>query len=569
ICIILNPPLSIPTIPVTRVGLSGQKYTRFNVFFLLECPMNSLLASYRYEALVCEKYLRSNTTIPDSWYNYWYFTIEEKKTSRSNIKASLHGSFENLFHKLQSGMDKLSSGQKNVSGVLQPKDTNVIDNAMNHEGDCNTDELLSDRLTPQKLSLQGDTFRNSSRLKEKNQNIEEDNQTVSNEICTYNTRSRQYESEDTMEKTYNGKKYWKRNGKNDSRKNKHFTEDDASKPYKKWSYKKNKRRKRKKTESSSDEESIVLFPEIMDEPKEPLSAIVPPINCTVPTTSWKNLVFFDLETTSLKLDCDIVQIAAIDGSSNDKFNLYVLPTKKMDKMASFITGISYKKGILRHNFKPVYAKPTLIALEKFLFWIQQRTPVMLVAHNASFDSKRLFYALNLHRLTSEFKKHTLGFVDTLPLFQKKLTNLPNHRQETVVKHVLDLDYEAHNALEDVKSLKEAYNATFLNNSTQNMESASTDFVSAHERWLYEWEGKKKVVTFSDMISKKCVSENMADKMATSGLTCGNLEFVYKSKGVNGIELLLGKTGTHGKPRVTKNKRVINDIVKYFTLKTDF
>ena len=55
---------------------------------------------------------------------------------------------------------------------------------------------------------------------------------------------------------------------------------------------------------------------------------------------------------------------------------------------------------------------------------------------------------------------------------------------------------------------------------------------------------------------------MATKIASSGLTYGHFECVYKRDGEEGLKTLC-KTKTNGKERVTKQKNIIDAIIKHF------
>ncbi|XP_047474547.1 uncharacterized protein LOC125028944 [Penaeus chinensis] len=199
-------------------------------------------------------------------------------------------------------------------------------------------------------------------------------------------------------------------------------------------------------------------------------------------------VFFDLETTSLRIDCDIVQIGATD--NNEEFSIYVIPNQRIDPRASAVTGLTFEQHTLKYRGKPVYAVTRLEALHKFLEWIQLRSPVVLYAHNAAFDYRRLFYAIKEENLVDSFKQHILGFVNTIAQFKVIFPKLPNYKQSTVVQKVLKKSYDAHNALGDVRALKELYNVS----KSDVISKGSVTFSSAYESWLYDIHGQKKAVS---------------------------------------------------------------------------
>lgn len=194
-------------------------------------------------------------------------------------------------------------------------------------------------------------------------------------------------------------------------------------------------------------------------------------------------VFFDLETTSLMVDCDIVQIGAID--NNGEFNTYVIPNKMIDPGASAVTGLTFEQRMLKYRGKPVHAVSRSEALHKFLEWLQLRSPAVLYAHNASFDYRRLFLAIKEENMVDIFKQHILGFVNTIAQFRVIFPKLPNYKQSTVVEMVLKKSYEAHNALGDVRALKELYNIS----KSDVISKGSVTFSSAYDIWLYNLYGQ--------------------------------------------------------------------------------
>ncbi|CAC5421912.1 unnamed protein product [Mytilus coruscus] len=66
-------------------------------------------------------------------------------------------------------------------------------------------------------------------------------------------------------------------------------------------------------------------------------------------------ILFDLETSSLKLDSEILQIAALYTVSGDKFDTYIQPNKSIAPSSSAVTGLTANGNILFYNGKPVHA----------------------------------------------------------------------------------------------------------------------------------------------------------------------------------------------------------------------
>uniref|UniRef100_A0AAV2KLA0 Exonuclease domain-containing protein n=1 Tax=Knipowitschia caucasica TaxID=637954 RepID=A0AAV2KLA0_KNICA len=80
------------------------------------------------------------------------------------------------------------------------------------------------------------------------------------------------------------------------------------------------------------------------------------------------LVFFDLETTGLSRDCEVVQLAAV--SSSHSLNLYILPRGAMERGASRVTGLRVHKNALYLHQRPLLCTPPTEALLAFLCFLR-------------------------------------------------------------------------------------------------------------------------------------------------------------------------------------------------------
>ena len=115
------------------------------------------------------------------------------------------------------------------------------------------------------------------------------------------------------------------------------------------------------------------------------------------------VIVFDLETTGLESDCDIISIGAIavnweDGKELDegRFEVHIVPTTPIKPGASKVNGFTkeggrlYKNGILVEN-----SKRPQEGLQKFIDYICRQAmardgQIDLIAHNAfEFDGPRL------------------------------------------------------------------------------------------------------------------------------------------------------------------------------------
>ncbi|XP_078534085.1 uncharacterized protein LOC144820784 [Lissotriton helveticus] len=283
------------------------------------------------------------------------------------------------------------------------------------------------------------------------------------------------------------------------------------------------------------------------------------------------LVFFDLETTSLAKDCEIVQLAAICGEKT--FDKYILPVGGMSPGASRVTGLTVSGGILRLHHRPLHVVPLRGALVEFLEWLKGFGRCVLVGHNSkSFDAPRLLLQLEKKGLAETFCHTVLGFLDTLPYFRESRPHLPNHRQETLAKELLKVKYNAHRALDDVKILQSLVEK-FADQSDLSKYGFSATWV--YQTMKYELQKQKNLATFAVLEKKKVISKGMCEKMAGSGLREYDLRVAHAraasrgEQGRAGIIKLLTEKDNEGKIRVTNQVKVLKHLVEFYDRELGF
>ncbi|XP_060699803.1 uncharacterized protein LOC132827212 isoform X1 [Hemiscyllium ocellatum] len=168
-------------------------------------------------------------------------------------------------------------------------------------------------------------------------------------------------------------------------------------------------------------------------------------------------VFFDLETTGLGRYCDIVQLSAVSGEKI--FNKYIVPKKPMSKRAEKVTGIQVIDGILYLRGKSQTTCSLQDAMTAFLKFLQSLDRPLLIGHNIwRFDSPIILRAWKRLSMKDQFAGCVTGFLDTLWLAKEVIprSEVSSYRQCHLVRAIIGEDYEAHNAIEDVKSLQKLY-----------------------------------------------------------------------------------------------------------------
>lgn len=151
-----------------------------------------------------------------------------------------------------------------------------------------------------------------------------------------------------------------------------------------------------------------------------------------------NYTVIDFETTGFQPRfSEIIQIGAVKYKNNQeiaRFNELIQPTRsRISPKITKITGITPAHVVNSAILEQV--------LPDFLSFIGDD---LLVAHNAPFDMSFLLHSLNELNV-SGFKRFRV--FDTLESAREKMTDLPNHKLETI-KEFLSLDLRSHDALND-------------------------------------------------------------------------------------------------------------------------
>ncbi|XP_061780831.1 protein PML-like [Nerophis lumbriciformis] len=170
-----------------------------------------------------------------------------------------------------------------------------------------------------------------------------------------------------------------------------------------------------------------------------------------------SLVFFDLETTGFGSTCEIIQLAAVSG---DRFlNLHVVPPCRVHPQATEVTGFTVVRQQLYLHGRLVSTKSLEEALVSFIAFLLALGRPLLVGHNIRrFDCQPLARALEQTGLREQLEASISGCVDTMPLAREVLKECGMKRfsQEHLVRELLGVDYQAHDALEDVRALQKLY-----------------------------------------------------------------------------------------------------------------
>ena len=151
------------------------------------------------------------------------------------------------------------------------------------------------------------------------------------------------------------------------------------------------------------------------------------------------LIFYDLETTGLKKEDNIIEIGAKDNKGNT-FEKLINPECELSNFIENLTGIKKNKLLYRHTI--------LQAKKQIENWFNfENEDIYLIAHNGdNFDIKFLLKTFDI-----KCKQ-----IDTLKLFKKLIPNQQSHSIK-ILCNLYNIDCSKHHrALEDVIMLEQLF-----------------------------------------------------------------------------------------------------------------
>ncbi|XP_063412530.1 uncharacterized protein LOC134722744 [Mytilus trossulus] len=273
----------------------------------------------------------------------------------------------------------------------------------------------------------------------------------------------------------------------------------------------------------------------------------------------ETFVYFDLETTGFGTDCDIIQLAA--AYANQNYNRYMVPSQRISPSASKVTGFSKSGLILYKNGEIMQTDEEPEIFKQFISWLPKKC--ILIGHNSKiFDSRILTKALQNNNVMKDFELKCVGFIDTLSLTKELLpdrkTSKQSYNQESLVKDIVGISYDAHNAIGDVQSLQQLINTLKVSPRMLEKHSFSVRYTVNMISKLQLT--KSRLESFNNIPSSFC-SKTMLNKIAKSGLRLNHLILAGNRGGVDGIRELLTEQ-IDGKPRVTKDKKILDSISEH-------
>ncbi|KAL7304711.1 hypothetical protein TKK_0002952 [Trichogramma kaykai] len=198
---------------------------------------------------------------------------------------------------------------------------------------------------------------------------------------------------------------------------------------------------------------------------------------------------------------------------------YTIPSASMSKGASIITGLSVIDGDLFLNEERLEASSAADAVNIFIQYIKTfEKQVILLAHNGNrFDTPRLLKLVKEVGKLDEFCEYVARFADSLPIFRKV-------SPERLI-------------CQNTQSISAILNS-----------KVSQQIIACNKASLIDFKNE--------------FSLNIIHKMASTGVNNNILVSTYEKGGKEAI-LLLFTGNLNGSPRITKNKKILDKVMKLF------
>jgi len=250
----------------------------------------------------------------------------------------------------------------------------------------------------------------------------------------------------------------------------------------------------------------------------------------------------------------ITQIAGQAVEAGLQFNQYVVLEVPISPSAERITKICMRNQTeMLVNGQSVNSVGIRQALGDFICWLKLFNNVVLVAHNGRrFDFVVLTSALFNCVIFEEFQAVVTALVDYMPVFKSVLKGQDSYTQEILVRNILHEEYEAHNAIHDVRCL------SLLVDHVVNIDSKCF----MHKSFLTKdimlniqttKEMKLNMPSLSAQIYKGIMKMCTVEHVASSGLNLSHLKTIYKRKREDGLYNVFQMKNNLDQPRVTNVK----------------
>ena len=308
-----------------------------------------------------------------------------------------------------------------------------------------------------------------------------------------------------------------------------------------------------------------------------------------------HFIVFDTETTCTGKLAELCQLSAKSEHGKKEFSQYILPKSNISHGAYLVNGLTIKnirgrRTLCKQN-NPLQDVSATEALDNFVVFLKQvkssspnNSVLVLIGHNSSTFDIPVLLRNSGKTFKDELHEMNIHFADSQvlvkSLIRDKHQGLQLERggfckpsQGSLYTHLFNEQFDAHDALEDVRALRKIIFESPLHLSRKTLVDNSnvTSVSDALEDMLYLDRRHELLLTFNNKMFNECndngaITRSMAQKIAGSGLSYDDLRKLYSTFGKRGIVAILTNppsSSSSKTPRVTRTRRILAAIVKHF------
>ncbi|CAL4179459.1 unnamed protein product [Meganyctiphanes norvegica] len=269
-------------------------------------------------------------------------------------------------------------------------------------------------------------------------------------------------------------------------------------------------------------------------------------------------VFISIETGGLQPRDGIIQIAVECGDY--KYSTYVTPETGISEQATEKHGFTNRDDKLFHIDSGNIIQTVSIkkALEEILGKLKEFTNCIIIAHYVHFTSKFIEHFVDRSGLRDSYNSIILGYIDIINVF-KTIEGKSTHKYDLnslCERLIPDIEINNSNTESKVKCLKNLLSIPLV----------VTNEILLNSSISLEWKNDQSKVEFCKnslkiLVENKSMSSIIANKISEIHI---DFNFLKKASEAGALFEELSQK-VDGKPRVTKDKKIINKINSFFDI----
>ena len=277
----------------------------------------------------------------------------------------------------------------------------------------------------------------------------------------------------------------------------------------------------------------------------------------------QKFIVFDTETTCTGKAAELCQISATSKDGKHEFSHYILPRSNISTGASLVNNLTIKSIIGKRTMcksnSPVLSVNPGKALQDFITFLKQlqdkdsNSTLVLIGHNSATFNVPILLRNSGRTFQYNLTEMNVNFANSQQLVKSLIKHTalllgnggfckPNQRSLYV--HLFNEEFDAHDALEDVRALRRILFDSPLNLSTEDIvKRSSVTSVSHAIENMYLDRRHELLLTFSNKLFNASdnngpVKKALVQNIAGSSLSYNDLRNVYSRFGKKGVVAIL-------------------------------